>query len=124
MTSNIQSGISLQGLSLSVFLGWPKKERLHKQKIMLDIYITFKNPPLACVSDELEDTYCYDTLVKQIKKDILPKKFRLLEHLGHQIYQVVKSAISAEAKISVKVFKKPKIPSLKQGVSFYYSDAL
>ena len=118
----IYSHITLQGLELPVHLGWPHAERLVKQIVRLDIQLAFKEPPKGCITDNLEDTQCYDTLISQLKETILTKKFRLIEYLGHEIYQTLKKALSTDTQVSLRVTKQTAIPNLTGGVTFYYGD--
>lgn len=119
---NNQSGIILQGLELSVKLGWPQDERLKEQIVVTDIMIDFVEPPRACTTDHLEDTYCYDALIKDIKIFIASKKFRLIEHLGFELYQLIKKSLPENTRIRTRVTKKPAILNLTGGVAFFYGD--
>jgi FolB domain-containing protein len=118
---NPQTSITLKSLKLDVFLGWPVAERAEEQQVIIDINIQFQKPPAGCFTDNLADTYCYDTLIKAVRKTVAAKQFRLLEHLGHEIYQTIKQAI-ASAKIGIHVKKNPPIQNLTGGVSFYFGD--
>src|SRR3990167_9291872 len=118
----ISTRIQLHGLELNVYLGWPKAERLQQQTVILDVTLIFAKPPHACVTDNLHDTYCYDTLVSKIKKEVESRKFRLVEHLGCEIYRIIKSNLSKDTMIHLSVTKKPAIPNLTGGISFYYED--
>lgn len=116
------ASINLNGLELSVKLGWPQDERLKEQIIRLDIVIHFLTPPKACQSDDLNDTHCYDALIEIIKRFVAARKFRLLEHLGCEIYTVIKNELSDNAEVCVKITKKPAILNLTDGVTFCYGD--
>ncbi|MDR3478201.1 MAG: dihydroneopterin aldolase [Gammaproteobacteria bacterium] len=118
----IFSHITLSGLELPVHLGWPDTERADPQIVRLDVHFSFPEPPLGCTSDHLNDTQCYDALVSQIKVKIFSKPFRLIEHLGHEIYQTIKAALSPDIQVSIRVKKQTEIPHLTAGVTFYYGD--
>jgi len=119
---NHYCSINLNSLELSVKLGWPQDERLKEQIIRLDVVIRFLKPPKACQSDDLEDTHCYDALIEIIKQFVAARKFRLLEHLGSQIYTLIKKELSDNAEARVKITKKPAILNLTDGVTFCYGD--
>lgn len=121
-TSSITSSIKLHDLELSAYLGWLDHERLQKQLVTFDIHIQFSHPPKACETDHLTDTHCYDTLIKAIENYLKSHQFRLIEHLCHDIYQLIKHTIKHSASVSVRVTKKPMIPSLIGGASFTYGD--
>ncbi len=116
------SRIQLNQLELNVNLGWPEKERAKKQKIHLDLCIKFPRPPRACVNDDLSDTVCYDTLSKLVTQ-LTKKEFKLLEHLAHEIYQLIKKNLPSSTLINLRLTKKPAVmKNLREGVSFYYGD--
>ncbi|EKD54164.1 MAG: dihydroneopterin aldolase [uncultured bacterium] len=119
---NIDSGILLNGLELSVNLGWPQGERIKQQIVTLDAALVFKKPPTACVTDQLADTYCYDSLIDTIKTKIATRNFRLLEHLAHEIYHIIKEDIAAPIQVKIRLTKKPAILNLTGGITFYYGD--
>jgi FolB domain-containing protein len=116
------SCLSLHELELSVFLGWPDEESAQAQRVILDIDIHFAAPPAACLSDDLKDTFSYDTLIEHIQKNTAAKKFRLLEHLGYALHQLIKTYIPEETIVNVSVKKHPAIAALKGGASFYVGD--
>jgi FolB domain-containing protein len=119
--NNLESFIVLREIELKVHLGWPDIERTQEQIVLLDIKIQFKNPPQACVSDSLKDTICYDVIINNIRAHLAARKFRLLEHLGHEIYSQLKKIIMHDAAISICVTKKPNIFGLASA-SFGYGD--
>jgi FolB domain-containing protein len=120
----ITSHITLHQLKFSVHLGWPSLERSQPQMVWVDIRIHFPEPPLACVTDNIEDTFCYDTLIKTLKTQINLQQFHLLEHLGFTLYQMLKKMFPPETQIAIRVKKDPihYIPDLTQGVTFTYGD--
>ncbi len=123
MNNQIASSIVIHGLELKLNLGWSESERLPKKQIVvIDIKLDFIQPPQACTSDNLADTICYDKLISEIKSSISPRKFLLLEHLGHEIYNAIKNNLNNQVLVAIKVKKKPAIEDLKKGVSFYYGD--
>lgn len=120
----IKSSIVLQQLELSLHLGWPESERLHKQKIMIDIHIHFIQPPSACITDELDEKINYEVLSKKITDTITPRTFRLIEHLGFELYQLIKTFLPENTLTAVCITKHPPILNLKGGVHFWYGDTL
>lgn len=117
--------ISLKQLELNLSLGWTEEERARKQVVWVDIEIGFEKPPGACGSDQLEGTFCYDALVQKILEQIVPRSFRLIEHLAHEIYGLVKKAHSEPLLVKICVTKKPRLSSAVNmaGVSFSYGDS-
>lgn len=121
MKKPLHTSITLRQLKLQIYLGWSAQERLKKQPILLDIQLKFRNVPKACHTDNLADTVCYATLVEKIQQ-ITQQRFRLLEHLAHEIYQIIQKNIKKQTTISLKLTKKPPIKNLTGGVTFYYGD--
>ena len=103
-------------------MGWHESERETKQPILLDLLLRFPQPPKACITDQLADTYCYAALTEKINNYLQGRHFRLLEHVGQQIYQLLKATLGENNSLSIRVFKKPPLPNVTQGVSFSYGD--
>jgi FolB domain-containing protein len=114
--------IVLRKLEFLVFLGWGQEERALQQQVIVDLYIRFAEPPAACMTDNLTDTFCYATLNQTLKNHIERKEFRLLEHLAYDIYHHVKHLLPLETKIKVGVTKHPDQFFKSGGVTFWYSD--
>jgi FolB domain-containing protein len=122
MVPTIASSIVLRGLEFPVLLGWPEAERAIPQVVVMDFNLQFPQPPQGCVSDELQDTHCYDTLTTSILEKISQRQFRLLEHLGHEVYQHIKAFVKEGTRVNIRVMKQPPIAGLKGGVFFNYGD--
>lgn len=118
----IKSSIVLQQLELHVQLGWLPAERLTLQLILVDIHIDFTKPPDACLTDDLQDTYCYHTLYNTLQENIAPKTYRLIEHLGYDIYHFVKSVMTDDSKVNICVTKNLKALNLSGAACFWYGD--
>lgn len=116
--------MTLNGLELSVHLGWPTHERLAPQAVIADITLTFVEPPLACQSDQLQDTFCYDQLIKTIHAELATRHFRLVEHLAYTLHHIIQHYVGERAQVSIAVTKKPAIVGLTGGVKFFYGDLL
>ena len=116
--------LNLDQLELNLSLGWSEAERGQKQIILLDIMINFAEPPKACITDQLEDTYCYDTLIKQLVETIAPKSFKLIEHLAYEIYVFIKKFFSQAVSVNIIVTKKPILSTdvILKGARFSYGD--
>lgn len=112
--------ITLNGLTLSVHLGWPHNERKKEQLIVLDVFIDFTKPPLGCVTDQLTDTYCYAALISAIEKEIKERDFRLIEHLGYEIHRIITDYLPSDCNVWINLTKKPAIGNLTGGVTFSY----
>ena len=123
INSTNRCSISLNDLALAVHLGVTDQERSQLQTVTLSLTIHFDMPPVACLTDNLHDTYCYDTLVTDIKNNFSSKTFNLLEHLGYSIYQHAKAVLAHDCAIQIALQKLPVIAGLQNGVTFHYGDA-
>ena len=116
------SRLELNGLILPVFLGWEALERQQEQTIELDIEIHFKTPPHACVSDKLEDTFCYSKIADTLHEKIARHTFHLIEHTALRVYELIKTQVPENALVIVHLRKLPHILGLTKGVRFTYGD--
>lgn len=119
---SIKSSLLIKNFEITVSLGWLEQERVNKQTVQLDIELQFTNPPMACQSDELNETYCYDALTDKIREYVADKSFRLVEYLGGEIYLLVKKELSPSVLVKIELTKHPVIANLNGGVKFRYGD--
>lgn len=117
---NNHASMQLNGLELSVNLGWPQGERKKTQIVSLTAIIYFPATPLGCTTDQLTDTQCYDTLIQSIKNGLGDRHFRLLEHLGYEIHRIIQDNLPPDFKVQISLTKKPAILNLTGGVTFSY----
>lgn len=122
MITSPSSHLAIRGVELLLSLGWDDSERATNQTVMLDLDIHFREPPLACRTDELQDTFCYDKLITDLYTHVTAKSYRLIEHLCEEIYQDTKPKLPAQATLTVRVTKYPSISHLTGSVSFSYGD--
>lgn len=120
--TNFSSSIAIQGLELDVNLGWTQGERATQQTVVTDVQIHFVAPPRACTTDQLDDTHCYDSLIASIKSHVAAREFRLIEHLGHEVFQLIKQTLPLGTRVQLRLTKKPTIVNLTGGVAFCFGD--
>lgn len=120
--NTIKTSIVLQQLELNLSLGWPDYERSQAQSVMLDIYMDFLEPHESCITDQLDEKTNYDALNQKIVEKMAKRSFRLIEHLGHELYQLIKAFLPENTLVTVCITKKPPIANLKGGVQFWYGD--
>ncbi len=116
-----KTSLQIRQLELHVNLGWRKKERGKEQAVFLDLDIFFPSMPKACLTDELDDTFCYAKLIEHLREKISEKSYRLIEHLCRDIYQHAKNFLETKSNLRVCITKYPNIPGLGH-VSFCYED--
>ncbi|WP_266234288.1 dihydroneopterin aldolase [Rickettsia rhipicephali] len=83
-------------------------------------------PPLATVTDNINDTVCYAEIVRLVQKLSQENHFNLIEYLAVQIYDIIYQNF-IESKLE-KIFLNVTVTKLKSsvsgvhgGVSFSYS---
>ena len=116
------SALRVKSFQVSVFIGINPGEQDRPQTILLDMHIQFAEPPQACVSDQIQDTYCYDQLLTIIRNHLRDKKFQLIEHFTFFLYRLLKDYFPAHTKVMLGVTKQPPITGLQGGVTFEYGD--
>lgn len=116
------SSLTLNGLQLSVFLGIYPEEKIRQQRVSIDAQFRFSQVPTGCQTDRLEDTYCYDKIINYLKNKLIDRRFQLLEHFTHTLYELLKNYFEIPVHLSLRVTKQPRIPELTQGVTFEYGD--
>lgn len=114
--------LTIHGVELCVYLGWPDNERIDPQMVLLDMDIRLPSAPKACFTDHLDDTFCYSELITAIHHHMVNRAFHLIEHLALDIHQLIKPRLPHSCTLSVRITKHPKIQGLTGGVSFTYGD--
>ncbi len=94
----------LDDISLYVSLGNLDKERATLQQVLLQIKLRFINLPLACTTDNLQDTICYAALACELQKFCDGRSFKLVEAFGYQLYQLLKEKIATTTSHQIDVF--------------------
>lgn len=97
MSLTPKSSLEIKQLELVIHLGWPEKERSKRQLVLADLHIHFNESPKACVSDHLDDTVCYASLIKQLVAQTQDKTFHLIEHVAENLYTLLKAALPPQA---------------------------
>lgn len=115
--------LRIKDFLLPVYLGLTDAERFQSQTISLELEMWFDTLPKACQTDQIDDTNCYAHIITAIQDQTCDKRFHLLEHLGYDIFHLVKALLPPPAKISVKVTKQPKIAGFDGNVQFHLADA-
>ncbi len=103
--------LTLNSLSLMVSLGWGDEEREIPQKVLIDLSLRFPKLPKGCKTDELQDTFCYATLTKNLSHFCAQRSFKLIEHLGYELYGFLKKELG-DLPLSLSVTKFPPTKNL------------
>lgn len=120
--NNSASGVLfLRDLKFQVRLGVPDEERAKKQEVLVSIEIIFLENSEMYQSDNVEDSICYDSLIKDISRYLEDKSWKLLEKLTYDLYELIK-ARAIPNKVSVNVEKSPIVLDQKIHASFKFFD--
>jgi dihydroneopterin aldolase len=118
-----KSVLKINKLRINIHLGWSREEREIKQDVDVYIKFLFNGLPKACITDNLEETICYDKLAKLITSYTESKQFKLIEALCYQLYNLIRQNVSNDPKIWIKVVKcKPPVENILGNTSFVLSD--
>ncbi len=109
---------------LTANLGWLPDERQRAQRITIELHLRFSQPPQGCVSDELTDTWCYDTLAVKLRDFLATHHFRLLEHLTAASYQCLRVLLPSDIRLHVSITKSPQLTDISEtaNATFSYGD--
>jgi dihydroneopterin aldolase len=117
--------LGVHRLELDVRLGCDAEERSRPQKVELDATLRFAATPLACRTDRLDDAVCYAELAAIARECASAREYRLVEHLGHEIYAACRRRLPDHTSLSLVVRKvAPPIGGLRGGVSFAIEEEL
>ncbi|MCH8991298.1 MAG: dihydroneopterin aldolase [Acidobacteria bacterium] len=115
--------LKIGGILLPIRLGYSADERLNPQPVEIDITIRFETPPRGMVTDRLEDTVCYDTLVSTIKEVVSDREFSLVEFLANEIFTSLRNVVEPGNELRVTVRKvSPPLPEITKGAEFTVGD--
>jgi len=110
-------------LPLLVSIGVFDEERITKQYILLDIKISNDKLIDGCFSDEINDVFCYEKIIKEITILAESKHFNLIEHFTFKIIELLKTKFRNES-LLVKATKFPIYIDKKFSVSFIIDSSM
>lgn len=117
--SAARTTLRIHRLELDVRLGCGADERAVPQKVELEATLRFAATPRACRTDELADTVCYAELAEIARERANAREYRLVEHLGHELYAAFRDRLPDDTRLELVVRKvAPPVPGLLGGVSF------
>ena len=115
----LQATLEIDAVELWVRLGCAAPERAAPQEVRLGLTIRFAETPAGCCSDRLEDTVCYAELAEAAREHCAAREFRLIEHLAHELYALIRTRLPEAARLALTVTKvRPPVAELRGGVSF------
>lgn len=115
--------LHLPEIALWINIGSTQDERRTKQLINVDLTVKFKDEPLACETDEINDVLNFKNIVDLMSKKLSEMEFRTMEKLTKEIVTLIEPKISKVAcALCLKVTKvKVPVANMACGASFIYS---
>jgi dihydroneopterin aldolase len=98
--------IEVAGLSVEAYIGVPKIERSHPQRLLIDLTLE-ADLSNAVLKDDFFQTIDYQKIVEKVKRTVASKPFSLIEGLAGAIANVILEDPRVEA-VNVKVKKFPR----------------
>jgi dihydroneopterin aldolase len=117
----LHTNLSIKSLKLATHIGCCEEERAKSQIISIDFIIRFHEPPKACETDNLNDAVCYAELSQCIRDYCSKNTFALIEHLGAQLYKLLKSELPEHTMLWLQVTKTQPLADLNES-SFSIGD--
>lgn len=115
--------LTINDCRLWIKIGCSEQERFLPTCISLSLEIEFLQGITATQTDDLSNTICYATLIKDIEAFCITMEFKLLEYLAGQIHAFIKQRTLFPVKITVTTTKVlPPVNNIHGGVSFIYSE--
>ena len=97
--------IQIAGLSVEAYIGVPKIERAHPQRLLIDLTLE-SDLSEAVLKDDFSRTIDYQRVVEKVKRTVASKPFSLLEGLAGAIADVILQDSRVEA-VNIRVRKFP-----------------
>lgn len=108
--------IRVTNFRLALSIGWGEEERRVPQPVRFDLEIRLPAPPLATVTDRLEDTVDYHRLTETIRTVASGQPVRLIERLAGLVGAALAASLPPSARLRLTVTKEyPPIDNLEGG---------
>lgn len=99
--------IAIEGLECSVRVGVPEAERVHPQRILLDLELGMDLTD-AGRTDRLEHTVDYAAVCAEVKRLAESRPFRMVEAIAESVAELVlEKFLPAEVRVRVRKFSVP-----------------
>ena len=108
--------LEIRSLVLGVHLGCEAVERVQAQDVAFSVQLRFHRAPKGAQTDEISDSVCYADVSQAVRKVITGREFKLIERLGHAVFDEVKMLAGEQAAVRVEVHKlNPPVADLRNG---------
>lgn len=118
-TEKKYSGVlSIKDLAIDINLGVPEEERAKKQRVFLTVNIDCNYSDSDLGADDYNKVKCYDSIICEIYNKLEGKEFHLIESLNLFILQILEKGFTGDAKISLRILKRPIIKGIERSIEF------
>ena len=115
--------LEIRQLVLQVHLGCSREERFNAQDVAFSAKFQFASLPLGAETDEIADSLCYAEVSAIILAAVTGREFKLIEHLGHVIFEKLKLLACVDVRMELHVHKlHPPVANLRGGSVFTISE--
>ena len=115
--------LKVRRLRLNVHLGCTQEEQKNLQPVDVNLTFKFEGLPTGSISDELEETFCYDKISTLLKNKVENKYYKLVERLTLELFAEVRNFATPNIKVWIEVIKiHPPVENLLGGVSFSFGE--
>ncbi len=115
--------LEIRQLVLQVHLGCSREERFNAQDVSFSAKFQFSSLPLGADTDEITDSLCYAQVSDLILVTVTGREFKLIEHLGHIVFERLKVLAGDDMQIELNVHKlNPPVLNLLGGSVFTISE--
>ncbi|WP_116964173.1 dihydroneopterin aldolase [Fastidiosibacter lacustris] len=104
--------LKLNGIALNTYLGVYDFEQQQMQTVLVDVIVEFKNIPKACISDALEDTFCYAQINEVLMRTAASKRYQLIEHLAQSLLDALVLHLNHPLNVYLELHKTPPLENV------------
>jgi dihydroneopterin aldolase len=123
MKEGYNSVVSLNDMQLKMNIGVTSEERDLPQDIKVSFKFFYKEFPMGCNTDNIDDTVCYHKVSDIVSNYCKSNKVKLLEYLCFKLHKEIKKITPDDVTLWIKIEKcHPPIEGMLGGTSFEYAD--
>ncbi|MDR0555741.1 MAG: dihydroneopterin aldolase [Holosporaceae bacterium] len=115
--------LDLLGYEMFVIVGSREEERITKHRILVNISLRFSEKNMACDTDDLSHTVCYEELISLVDAKLQNSSFNLIEKIAKFLYDEISTHLNNSTILKRIRVTKPELPIKNlPSAAFLYSD--
>jgi dihydroneopterin aldolase len=123
-TVDLQSQMVIPSIRCTARLGWSEDERARPQAVSVRVAMRFPAPPMATITDRLDDTVNYAALAETVQAACAAGDHRLLERLAKTVLDAVRLTVPDGIRLWIEVAKeRSPLPALSESARVGIGDA-